>query len=75
MWTLLPRLTTEKLKESKNKDKYVDLSKELKNLFNMKVTIIPIAIGALGTLPKGIVKGLEELDIGDEWRQSKLQHY
>ena len=35
-----------KLKESEKKDKYLDLARELKKLWNMKVTIIPIAIGA-----------------------------
>ena len=39
-----------KLKESKKKDKYQDLARELKKLWKMKVTIIPIAIGALGTI-------------------------
>ena len=37
-----------KLKESEKKDKYLDLAAELKNLWNMKMTVIPIAIGALG---------------------------
>ena len=38
-----------KLKESKKKDKYLDLAKELKKLWNMKVTGILIVIGALGS--------------------------
>ena len=29
----------------------------------MKVMVIPIVIGALGTIPKRLVKGLEELEI------------
>ena len=29
----------------------------------MKVTVIPIKIGALGTIPKGLVKGLENFEI------------
>ena len=40
-----------KLKESEKKDKYLYLARELKKLWNMKVTIIPIVIGALGKLP------------------------
>ena len=36
----------------------------------MQVTIIPILIGAFGTVAKGLLKGLE-----DKWRPSKLQHY
>ena len=29
----------------------------------MKVTVIPIVIGELGTMPKGLVMGLEDLEI------------
>ena len=52
------------LKESKKKDKYLDLARELKKLWNMKVTIVPIMIGALGTITKGLLKGLEDLEVG-----------
>ena len=52
-----------KLKESEKKDKYVDLSRELEKLWNMKVAVIPIVIGALGTVTKGLLKGLEDLEI------------
>ena len=31
---------------------------DLKNLWNMKVTIIPIVIGAFGTVTKGLLKDL-----------------
>ena len=51
------------LKESEKKDKYLDLARELKKLWNMKVTIVQIVIGALGTIAKGLLKGLEDLDI------------
>ena len=47
-----------KLKESEKKDKYLDLARELKKLWNMKVTIIPIEIGAFGTVTKGLLKRL-----------------
>ena len=30
----------------------------------MKVTIIPIVIGAFGTVSKGLLKGLEDLEVG-----------
>ena len=30
----------------------------------MKVTIIPIVIGAFGTVTKGLLRGLEELEVG-----------
>ena len=41
----------------------------------MKVTIIPIVIGVIGTVAKGLLKGLEDLEVGSEWRPSKQQHY
>ena len=44
-------------------DKFLDLARELKNLLNMKVTVIPIVVGALGMVPKGLEKRLEELGI------------
>ena len=53
-----------KPKECEKKDKYLDLARELKKLWNMKVTIIPIVIGAFGTVTKGLLKGLEDLKIG-----------
>ena len=42
-----------KLKESEKKDKYLDLTRKLEKLRNMKVAIIPIVIGVLGTVTKG----------------------
>ena len=53
-----------KLKESEKKDKYLDLAGELKKLWNMKVTIIPIVIGAFGIVIKGLLKGREDLGVG-----------
>ena len=41
----------------------------------MKVTIIPIVIDAFGTVTKGLLKGLEDLEVAVEWRLSKQQHY
>ena len=35
-----------------------------KKLWSMQVTIIPIVIGAFGTVTKGLLKGLEGLEIG-----------
>ena len=52
------------LKECAKKDKYLDLARELKKLWNMKVTIVPIVIGAFGTITKGLLKGLEDLEVG-----------
>ena len=56
------------LKESEKNDKYLDLDRELKNLWNMKVTIVPTVIGAWGTISKWLLKGLEDLE---SWRTSR----
>ena len=52
-----------KLKENEKKDKYIDLARELKKLRNMKVMFIEIASGAFGTVTKGLLKGLDDLEI------------
>ena len=43
---------------------HLDLARELKKLWNMKVTIVSIVFGALGTITKGLLKGLEDLEVG-----------
>ena len=53
-----------KLKECEKKDKYLDLARELKKQWNTKVTIMPAVIGAFGTITKGLLKGLENLEVG-----------
>ena len=53
-----------KLKGCEKKDKYLDLARELKKLWNMMLTIILILIGAFGTVTKGLLTGLEDLEIG-----------
>ena len=50
--------------------KYLDLARELKKLWNMKVTIVLIVIGAFSTITKRLLKGLEDLEVGGrvaEW--------
>ena len=53
-----------KIKEKEKRDDYSDLAKEPKKLWNKEVTVIPIIFGVLGTVPKGLVTGLEELETG-----------
>ena len=53
-----------KLKECEKKDKYPDLARVLKKLWSMLVTVIPIVIGAFGTVTKGLLKGLKDLEVG-----------
>ena len=38
-----------KLKDREKRDNYFDLARELKKLWNMKVTFLPIVICALGS--------------------------
>ena len=56
-----------KLKEGEKRDKKktnkLALARELKKLWNRKVSVIPIVVGALGTVPKELVKELEDLKI------------
>ena len=59
----------------KRKEKQVFVpSERTKKLWNMKVMVNPIIIGALGTVPKSIVMGLEELKIGGQTKtiQTKM---
>ena len=47
------------MKESEKIDKYLDLARELRKLWNMMATVVPMEVGALGTIPKGLAKPLE----------------
>ena len=51
------------LKEGEKNDQHLDFARELKKLWNMKVTFMPIVIGALGTVTKRLVKWPEDLEI------------
>ena len=52
-----------KFKKSGKKDKYLDIAREWKKLWNMKVTVILMVIGALSTVTKGWIQGLGDLKI------------
>ena len=48
------------IKERNKRDKYLDLARELKKkMWNVKMTVIPIVIGTLWTVPKGLEMALE----------------
>ena len=49
-----------KIKENEKRGKYLDLTRELRKLRNMKATEIPIVIGTLETVPEGFEGGLKE---------------
>ena len=55
------------------KDKYLDLARELKKLWNIKVTILSIVIDAFGTVTKGLLKGLGGL--GSWWTSEDHPNY
>ena len=38
----------------------------------MKVMVIPVVIGVIRTIPKGLVKGLEDLEF--RWQEETIQH-
>ena len=46
-------------------DKYMDLVAEVSRQFRVKAVIVPIALGALGTVPAKLSKSLEKLEIDD----------
>ena len=52
-----------KFEENEKRDKYIDLARELKKLWNIKLTVILIGILQRRTIPKGMVKGLEDSEI------------
>ena len=43
-----------KIKENKKRDKYSDPVRELRKLWNIRLMVIPIVIGILGTVPQGL---------------------
>ena len=49
-----------KIKENEKTDKFSGFSRDLKKLLNMKVTVIPIVVGARGMVPKRQEKRSEE---------------
>ena len=61
---VVPRDPRVKINESEKWHNYLNLARELKMLWNVWVTVIPIVIGTLGIVSKGEIKGPEELEIG-----------
>ena len=55
-----------KLKENEKKNKYLDLARGLKKLYNSKVTITSIIIGVLGTANKGLMQGLGNIRVSGD---------
>ena len=53
-----------KTNENEKRNKYLDVTRQLRKLWNIWVTVIPIGNDVLGTASKGSVTSLEELEIG-----------
>ena len=58
-------------KEVEKIDKYLDLAKKLKKVWDIKVIVIPFVVGALGTPAKELEKRLKT--IGIEIKITELQ--
>ena len=48
-------------KENEKVQKYQDLSRELRKLWQVKVKVAPVIVGALGTIPKALEKHLKKI--------------
>ena len=48
-------------KNDEKRNKFLHHARELKKLWNMRVTVIPVVIGAPGTIPKGLVMEAERV--------------
>ena len=59
----VPADNREKIKESEKRNKHLGLARELRKMWNMRVTVIPIVISVLGVVPKDLEKRLEDLEI------------
>ena len=63
MYLSIPADHRKKIKENGKIDKYLDLARDLRKLWNVSVAVIPTVSGALGTVPKGLIRRLDELEI------------
>ena len=52
-----------KIKESEKRDKFQDLAREQKKLWNIKVSVILIVIGVLGKVSRRSVMNREDLEV------------
>ena len=59
-------------KEQEKIEKYQHLKVEVERLWERKATVVPVVIGALGAVPKGLTKHLKTLGI-DKISPAQLQ--
>ena len=50
-------------KEQEKIDKYQDLAREMRRLWKVKTKVVPVIIGALGTIPKRLAGYLKEIGV------------
>ena len=63
MNTAVPGDTRVDQEEQEKVDKYQDLAREIKRLWKVEATVIPIINRALGTIPGGLQENLRTLEI------------
>ena len=49
------------LKEIEKKSKYKDLELEIQRMLQMKTEVIPVVVGALGTIKKGMIENIKRI--------------
>ena len=49
------------LKETEKKCKHKDLELEIQRMWHMKTVVIPVVVGALGTVKKGMVENIKKV--------------
>ena len=60
-----------KIKESEKSDKYLDLASELRKLWNIRITWIPIVMSSLRTVTKSFLMGLKVMNIRGQFETIK----
>ena len=54
-------------------EKYQDLAFEVKRIHHVETSILPVVIGALGTVPKRLIRSIKLLGIGDIIASTKMK--